>query len=409
MTAPPRTDDTPFEARVVRVLAGVAAASFAAGLLFAITGAHVDEVRSFEADTFSRSAVGHRGLLETLRRLDVPHVVSRHGTAAKAGPGTVLVLLQPRDPELATKIAIEAGTDRVLLVLPKWTASPDERTPAHVDRVEVGARAKDLLRAFGIEAEASVVDAGAPIAGPEGWPTPTAPTRYLQTLSGPDALLSVGGAALVAKTTTSGGKTMWLVAEPDLLNNAGLGRGDNASVALSLLADAAQGGRTLVFDETSNGYLRRPEIFSAMLEFPLVLVSLHTLLLVGCLLWAAMRRFGAPRPPAPVLGRGREALMESTASLMRYGGHSAHALRTYWRAALRQMREATGAPPGTDHASLLAWLDRVGAARGVGARAQVIDDAVVAAARSGEGEALADAARSVHVFREEMLGGAEGT
>ncbi len=100
--------------------------------------------------------------------------------------------------------------------------------------------------------------------------------------------------------------------------------------------------------------------------------------------------------------------MESTAALMRYGGHSAHALREYWRAALRQMREATGAPSGADRAELLAWLDRVGASRGVSVRAHTIDEAVRAAARSGKGDTLADAARRVHAFREKMLSGAEG-
>ncbi len=408
MTTPPRTDDTPFDARVVRVLAGVAVASFVAGLVFAITGAHVDEVRSYKADTFSRSAVGHRGLLETLRRLDVPLVVSRHGTAAKAGAGTVLVLLQPTDPKAAAKIVVEAKTDRVLVVLPKWAPRPNKKTPAHVESVRLGQDARVLMRALEVEATPGVVKAGPPITAPQGWPTPTPATDSLQTLSGLERVVSINGEALVAKTTTASGKSMWLVAEPDLLNNAGLALGENAALALALLADVAQGGRTLVLDETSNGYLRPPEIFSALFEFPLVLVLLHTALLVLALLWAAMRRFGAPRPPAPAFGRGREALMESTAALMRYGGHSAHALREYWRAALRQMREATGAPSGADRAELLAWLDRVGASRGVSVRAHTIDEAVRAAARSGKGDTLADAARRVHAFREKMLSGAEG-
>jgi len=399
----PRTESTPFDRRIARFLAGVAVASFVAGILLAILGGHVDEVESSGADTFSRSAVGHRALLETLRRLDVPLLVSRFETARKAGPGTVLVLIEPRNHQLAATMLREAQTDRVVLVLPKWDAPPDARKPGHVREVYFGVGADRLLGALEIEAATHVVEARVGVVATGGLPTPTPAAEHLQGVDGIEPLVSAGGFALVGRTRI-GDKDAWVVADPDLTNSAGLGLGENAALTLEILGRAAQGGRTLVIDETANGYVRPPEVWSALFEFPLVLVVFHALLLLGALLWAAMRRFGAPRPSVPVFARGGEALMESTAALMRYGGHSGHALREYWRAALRQMREATGAPAGLGHDELLAWLDRIAGARGIETSAGRVAAQVRDAASSGRGEAVADAARRVHAYRERLLG-----
>ncbi len=222
------------------------------------------------------------------------------------------------------------------------------------------------------------------------------PTNYAQPLC----------ARRASATAAADDRSVWAVADPDLFNNAGFGLGDNAALVLEVLRRATAGGRTLVIDETANGHVKPPRVFAALFDFPLVLVVLHSALLLGALLWAAMRRFGAPEPAPPAYGRGREALMESTASLMRYGGHSAHALRSYWRGALRQMRDATGAPRA-GHDALLLWLDRVGANRGADLTAAELDEAVSSAASSGRDEAMVRAARQIHAYRERMLGVSE--
>lgn len=399
MSTLPRTEATPFDARLMKFLAGAGVLSFAAGMLLAILGGHVDEVRSHRADTFSRSAVGYRGLLETLRRLDVPHLVSRWNTAEKAGPATTLVLLEPRDAERAAEIVKQAQSTSVVVVLPKWEATPDREQLAHVSEVFVGTTADALLAKLELEATTTVVEA-ADLAADEGLPVPTPAAKDAQAVVGGHAEVVAGAHALVA-TFAQGGKRLLVVADADLFNNAGLGRGANAALALELLRRATD-GRTLVFDETANGYVRPPRVFAALFEFPLVLVVLHAAMLLVALLWAAMRRFGAPEPAPPAYARGREALMESIASLLEHGGHSGEALRAYWRAALGQLRDATGAPAG--HASLIGWLDRVGAARGFDVTAAEVEAAVDAAARSGREEAMVRAARAVHTYRERMLG-----
>ena len=54
--------------------------------------------------TYSSSALGHKALMETLRRLDVPVVVSRFRTAEKTGSGSLLVLAEPDDSDISEEL-----------------------------------------------------------------------------------------------------------------------------------------------------------------------------------------------------------------------------------------------------------------------------------------------------------------
>ena len=64
--------------------------------------------------TYSSSALGHKALMETLRRLDVPVVVSRFRTAEKAGSGSLLVLAEPDDSDISEELldGLEGSTAR---------------------------------------------------------------------------------------------------------------------------------------------------------------------------------------------------------------------------------------------------------------------------------------------------------
>ena len=79
------TDGAPFATRTVWWLIVVGALSFAGAAIFTMLD---DRVRSAGADTFSVSAIGHRALVKTLERLDVPVIASRYRSAEKARSGT---------------------------------------------------------------------------------------------------------------------------------------------------------------------------------------------------------------------------------------------------------------------------------------------------------------------------------
>src|SRR6185436_16030104 len=111
--------------------------------------------------------------------------------------------------------------------------------------------------------------------------------------------------------------------------NHGLARGDNAAIALAAIEAERPVGGVVVVDETLHGHVAAPSLWRELFDFPLSLATLSVLLALAFLLWAAMGRFGKPRPDTRPLGAGKRYLIDNTAELTRHGGHAAHALERY--------------------------------------------------------------------------------
>jgi len=123
---------SPFRRPVVAWLAGVATVSLALGLVLLVIQPGGGEVSSSAADSFSRSALGHRAFVELLRANGVPVLVSRYASADRAGLSALLLVAEPHldatDPGRARRLAaMSRGVRTTLLVLPKWTGREDAR------------------------------------------------------------------------------------------------------------------------------------------------------------------------------------------------------------------------------------------------------------------------------------------
>ncbi|MEZ4467904.1 MAG: hypothetical protein R3F43_26550, partial [bacterium] len=190
------------------------------------------------------------------------------------------------------------------------------------------------------------------------------------------------------------------VADPDLINNAGLLAGDNAELVLGLLAPLAE-GRSLLIDETLHGFTLPPSIWIQLFRFPLVLVTLQVGLVLALVLLAGMRRFGAAVPLAPALGRGRGVLVENTARLLWFGGHNDDALDTYWAETRAEVAQRLHAPALSGPAEQAAWLDRV--AEGRDLKEKVADLAAAVDGAGREADRILAAARRIHRWRRAMI------
>lgn len=158
------------------------------------------------------------------------------------------------------------------------------------------------------------------------------------------------------------------VVEPDLLDNWGMARPENAALAEAvvgaLLADGPPGGerRRVVFDLTFDGLARHPGLFTVMFTPPWLAATLCLLLAGFALVWRGMARFGPVARPPRALAFGKRALIESAAGLVvRARRH--HLLAAPYAAALRErVARALGLARGTP-AALDAAIDRALAAR----------------------------------------------
>ena len=340
------------------------------GLAFACAGLILifgDSVQTAGPSAYSYSAIGHRAFVETLRRLDVPVLVSRGDSVARADRSSLLVAAEPRTNEDArTRLASLLAAPNVLLVLPKRRGAPDPLRPRWVSATALLPidDVEDVLHEAVREAEVRRI---------EGTPSWTVDAFAVQpTLTAPQLVTSPVIKPLIANDqgTLLGqvvglDQRLWVLADPDLLSNHGIVRGDNATVAAAMIDRLRPAGGAVVFDETIHGFWRPPDLWRAMFGFPFVIPMLSLVAAVLVLLWGSVGRFGGAMPREPPLLPGKARLVQNTADLLVYGGHGRALLDRYMRATLRLAAARLRAPPQLTEAELVAWLDRCCAARGV--------------------------------------------
>jgi hypothetical protein len=413
--------EQPFSRRALLWIVGLAGVSFAAALAFAIFGIGADAT-SAGADSYSRSALGHRGFVELLGAQGIQVVRSQHDSARRAGEHSVLLVAEPRlgsDEQKQAFGAIRNDARAIVLVLPKRSGFRDPQHPGWIDEDELlpASAADDVLAALDIPVKV-VRPSGAQrfesqLA--EGFPT-GAELSDVQLLAASDELRPlVYGAdgVLVARYDVDDDASIVIVADPDLVANHGLARGENAAIALAAIESLRPAGAVVVVDETLHGHVATPSLWRELFTFPLSLATASALLALALLLWSAMGRFGKPRPDPRVLEAGKRSLIDNTAELTRHGGHAAHALERYLNAALHDAARASHAPAQLGPAELREWLLAAARARHVSIDLNALErDVAELSALSGRGagtaaRALAVAAR-IHRFRQEMIDGSAG-
>jgi hypothetical protein len=400
-----------FSPRAARGLAALAGLSLAASGLLAVFGDAFEDLPSFGADSFSRSAVGHHAFVRLLRDLGFPVIASRHRTASKASEGTVLVLAEPllgaMDERAEAVEEMWDQADRMLLVLPKRTGAPSRSRPRWLGSSELlpASEPARVLAALSLEAE--VVRPEKVSAWTGDLPAPTVDQPQLLVSTWLEPLVAAAEGMLAAEWRGEGWHLL-VLADPDVIATHGLGKGSNAELAVRLVERIAGEGATLLLDETQHGWESSPSVYRELFRWPLVLATLQAALAFGLLAWTALVRFGRARRPSPALAPGKAFLIDNAAALLRHGGQLAPALGAYWRAAKEQMASALRAP-GERGEGRDAWLARAAAARGQGERLAALERRLAAAA--GRPRAREEAIRlalDVHRLREEMIHGPAG-
>jgi hypothetical protein len=408
-----------FRGGTVAVLACVGAVSLLVGLLWGVFGPDLGTPPTSGTDAYSRSAIGHRAFVETLRAAGIPVETSRARTAEKGERASLVIVAEPDLERRANSYddyrSVLASGAPVLLVLSKWRG--EESEPGRVAKVA-------WRSGEAVEAPLHEVDPSLSIARPEPaslfWARgvlPETPELLHPQLLAPTALASVErlvesseGHVLAAVIHRAAGQPVTVVADPDLLSNHGLGRGDNALLAVALVARARDGEGPVVVDETLHGHAYDPSVFRELFRWPLALGTAAAAIAAGLWLWSGMGRFGAPAPPEPVGAAGTTELVARTADLLHRGGHGPHVLGRYLASAVAEVARATQAPADASGKALDAWLAHLEAARAPTRTLASLRTRVADAREAGPRDArrLVDTAMAVHAWRREMTHGAVG-
>jgi hypothetical protein len=259
--------EEPFSRRALVWLISISVASFATWLVVGLIAPEPADVESADADAYSRSAIGHRAFVELLRAQDVPVMLSRFDSGTRAGSQALLVVAEPRldvdSPTRSRKLQQMLRSARhTLLVLPKWQGHEDGDHRGWLDRAELvppTAIARALQDANVPAGYAFPTgDGEQQCEGVPANPTLTRPQLLRPSGDGLTPLIACASGWLLAEREDAQGGRLLVLSDPDVLANHGLGDGDNATVAWSILGYARQPGQAVVLDETLHGHERVP-------------------------------------------------------------------------------------------------------------------------------------------------------
>ncbi|MFL6730133.1 MAG: DUF4350 domain-containing protein [Sphingomicrobium sp.] len=318
------TDDSVFKRGTMLLIVAIGTLAFIATLLL---GAYAPDLRSGKnggTHALSNAATGFSGLVGLAEKTGRKPVIVR--TEGQLDSEDLAVITPDTARANLAGILSQRGNRVTLIVLPKWKTERDPKRPAWV-------RVGGLLSPYqpeGVLAPAwelkvtrrrthneALVNAAETLPPDVSFVAP----RIEQTISGPklEPIITDGDGRILLGQSTE--RPLYVLADPDLLNNHGMGDERQARSALALLDYLnSTGANSILFDVTANGlgHSRSPLKLAFDPPFLAVTLTIFTaMLLAGA---QALFRFGAPRRPERAIAFGKAALVDNSAALIRKAG-----------------------------------------------------------------------------------------
>lgn len=354
-----------FNPVTIGIVAAIGILAFVAMLLL---GAYAPDLRSGRnggSHALSNAATGFSGIVRLAEATGRnPHILR---ALPDIDDDAALLVATPDSgaDDLSQLLKSHRGSP-TLLVMPKWQTVRDPGHPGWVKAVGLVPRfdPERLLAPQRTLHVARARIAGTPLRTVPAEAPPalrfTAPGG-LQTVSGPDLkpiVTAPDGTIVVAEVKDS---RVYILADPDLLANRGMGDIHQAAAALALLdyLNAKDAG-TILFDVTLNGLGSSKSPLKLLFDPPFLAV---TLALVAAMLLAGLHsliRFGAPRRRQRALAFGKAALVDNAAALVRKARRQAALGARYAELIRARAAAAFGAPAKLQGEALDAYLDGLG-------------------------------------------------
>ena len=385
------------------LLVVVAAFALSAFVVLSAYAPDLQQDQGGGASALSRSAVGYAGISNLLQDLNQPVQVLRRpppfgdGAAAQG-----LLVLTPTPQQTTSTLQAIAYNGPILIILPKWQVMEN---PTHAGWVRaIGTVPTEALEAIvsgyaGPTRVSRRTRPGRPTVRMNGETFTPASVSELQTIQGPGwtpVMTDETGAAVLVRM---GKSRIFVLSEPDLINNRGLHDLETARVARAVL-EAAQGGDgPVMFDVTLNGFRSSGSLLRLLFDPPFLAVTLCLFAAAILLGFHAFARFGPTLRPQRVFAFGGAALAENTATLIRLAGREP-AMGLRYAALVRGLAaRALAAPRDLAPTALTAFLDRMGVQRGT---ADTLSTLTESAGRVQRRSELLTLAQRLHRWRLEM-------
>lgn len=387
---------SPFSARtaILLVIAGIV--GFAAFLLLSAYAPDIRSGRDGRAHGLSTSAVGFRGVYALLEDTgaDVQFV---RDPALLDNTGLTILTLEPGSNAERIDALLYNGWGSMLIVLPKWGTLPVD---GESDRVQwyqsgIGGSVTSLLSDItAITVSTSNTPAGSRLHSGMLNDVEFLTPDNLQTISGPDLmpLMETGKDEFVLAQITD--TQLFILSDPDLLNNQILADPERARAALRLLAELNESDGPYWFELVANGFGGSRNLLTLAFEPPFLALTLCLLaaaLLAGV---QAMYRFGPAIRQQRAIAFGKRALVDNSAELLRLARREHLSSERYVAMTREAAVSAIGNPRNLSGEALDHWLDGLGPSTMPRFTALAL-----AAERAHNRQDIRDAARALYDWR----------
>lgn len=347
-------------ARAFPLLLFLVGATATLALLFLFAFApDLRNAQSSESVAISRSATGYAGLHALLRLSGIPAEIDRGPTVGARRPS--LTVITPNRDTGESELRQYRARGPLLVVLPKWTTNPIPLRPAWVEKTGAWP-IKSIERLAGPVARLRIKqwsgDSRNPDLSPQ-IPMPRLPQRlngrleHLQTASGGMPVLWIGDKSrTILLRVRGGGNPIYVLSEPDLFNNHGLSNQSVAQSAIAIVAALRKGNGPVMLDVTLNGLGRTSSPLKMLFEPPFRGATISAVLAALMMAFHALARFGAPQDGTRTIPRGKQALVNNSAALVRMmrreAGMASRYVRTARDLALARLGAARRPPEEQD-------------------------------------------------------------
>ena len=325
---------------------------------------------SGRAHALSKSPNGFAGIVKLLRA----DGLSVEGLRSETVPATIRdahVVVTVPTPYSARKLEEFDSSKPILVVLPKWRTRKSLKTDGgtiRLDPYSTAAITRALEPVFGILAvkragfmaqdrRKAVWDIRTDAVPPFG----NARIDNPQTLApeGLDPIISAKGLGVILGRKP--GTDIYILSDPDFLNNSGLKTFEGALLARSIIEEFSPDASPVLFDLTLHGLGSNQNLVKTMLTPPFLAATLCFLATGLMLAWRAFTRFGRPQLRGRIYATGKQALADNSADMIRLAGREANMAPGYVALIRKLTARALGLPKTLSEVQLTESLDRMAA------------------------------------------------
>ena len=296
-----------------------------------VLGAYAPDLRSAHnggSHALSNAATGFSGLVRLAEDTGRRPVIVRSQPDLKNE--NLAVITPDHGSADLSKILEARGPRATLIVLPKWLTIPDPKNSGWV-RVLTLLPTSDPERTLYPETPLKITRSKGH--GEVLVSNPADASRGLHFLA-PAVVQTMSGKGLQPLITTPKGEILlaklnrgntYVLSEPDLINNHGMGDERQARAALALLDYLnSTGNDGILFDVTANGLGHSKSPLKLAFDVPFLAVTLTIFTAMLLAAWQALIRFGPVQNRERAIAFGKAALVDNSAALIRKAGREAH-------------------------------------------------------------------------------------